>query len=198
MPPNKDPPVFWLFAGPNGSGKSTAYSAGRLEDEISRIWIVNPDLLTATIQVIEGQDLSTANLAAVTRMESWLDATLSVHRSVGVETVLSTEKYRRLVEKARSLGFRVRLTYVLLDSPERNVERVKLRVLKGGHDVPAEKIVARYWRSLAQMPWFLEQADLAEIFDNSGAEPRLVARKTDGKVVVAPDAPENLRKALAL
>lgn len=198
MPPNKDPPVFWIFAGPNGSGKSTAYSAGRLEDEISRLWIVNPDLLTATIREAEGHDLAAANLAAVTRMEAWLEATLSVHRSVGVETVLSTEKYRRLVEKARSLGFSVRLTYVLLNSPELNVERVRYRVLKGGHDVPAEKIVARYWRSLAQMPWFLEHADVAEIFDNSGAEPKLVARKTDGNVIVAPDAPENLRRALAI
>lgn len=187
-----------MFAGPNGSGKSTAYSSGRLEDEISRIWIVNPDLLTATIQQAEGLDLDKSNLEAVTRMEAWLEATLSVHRSVGVETVLSTDKYRRLVEKARSLGFTIRLSYVLLNSPELNVERVKLRVLKGGHDVPAQKIIARYWRSLEQLPWFLERSDVAEIFDNSAAEPRLVARKVDGQVIVAPDAPENLLGALKL
>ena len=96
-----------------------------------------------------------ANLAAVQRLEAWLEATLCVHQSGGVETVLSTEKYRRLVLLAKSLGFTFHLFYVMLNSPELSIERVRARVLAGGHDVPPDKIVDRYWRSLAQMPWFL-------------------------------------------
>ncbi len=125
-----------------------------------------------------------------------MEATLRVHRSVGVETVLSTAKYQRLVTLAKSLGFHFHLFYVALDSPQRNVERVSARVLKGGHDVPEQKIVERYWRSLDQLPWFLKAADSAEIYDNSGAEPRLVARKADGEVVVAETVPTNLSKAI--
>jgi predicted ABC-type ATPase len=52
------------------------------------------------------------------------------------------------------LGFEIRLIYVTLDSVERNVERVTLRVKTGGHDVPREKIIKRYINSLEQMPWF--------------------------------------------
>ncbi len=97
-------------------------------------------------------------------------------------------KYRRLVLDAKSLQFEIRLTYVILDSPDRNVERVKLRVAKGGHDVPKDRIVARYSRSLDQLPWFLEQADQASIFDNSGASPRLIGRKQEGTITLDPDA----------
>ena len=94
--------------------------------------------------------------------------------------MLSTSKYRRLVDKAKLLGFEVRLIYVLLDTPERNIERVRLRVRKGGHAVPEEKILERHARSLAQLPWVLKEADQAWLFDNSGASPRLVGEKQRG------------------
>ena len=62
---------------------------------------------------------------------------------------------------AKQLDFEIRLIYVILNSPDLNVERVKTRVAKGGHDVSEEKIRARYQRSLEQLPWFLSEADLA-------------------------------------
>lgn len=128
--------------------------------------------------------LPEANRAAVERIETWLDASLDVHKSVGVETVLSTGKYRRLVTKAKSLGFAVWLIYVVLDTPERNIERVRLRVRKGGHDVPERKIRTRYVRSLTQFPWFLDQADEAWIYDNSGAQPRRIGEKSGGVIAL--------------
>jgi predicted ABC-type ATPase len=135
-------------------------------------------------------------LTAVQRLELWLEATLRVHQSVGVETVLSTDKYRRLVNLAHELGFHFHLFYVALNSPELNVERVRLRVQSGGHAVPQAKIVERYWRSLQQLRWFLTAADSADIYDNSGAEPRLVARKADGEVVMLEGIAANLRAAI--
>ena len=105
-----------------------------------------------------------------------------------METVLSTDKYRRLVLTAKALRFEMRLTYVILDSPDRSLERVKLRVAKGGHDVPKDRIIARYSRSLEQLPWFLDQADQASIFDNSGASPRLIGQKEEGTITLDTDA----------
>jgi len=131
------------------------------------VWIINPDVLTARIRRVEGRRLQDANLEAVRRIEAWLEASIRAHQTVGVETVLSTDKYRRLVLAAKELGFEVRLTYVILDSPERSIERVRWRIAKGGHAVPEHKIVERYARSLDQLPWFLEQADQASVFDNS-------------------------------
>jgi len=159
------------------------------------VWIINPDLLAAHISDQEAVDLPQANGEALTRIMKWLRASIKAHQTVGVETVLSTSKYRKLVRLAKSFGFDIHLLYVTLDSPQRNIERVRLRVAKGGHRVPEDKIVERRERSFKQLPWFLAQADLALIFDNSGAEPKLVGRKTKGVVDIDPSAPEAIQRA---
>lgn len=64
----------------------------------------------------QGLEFSAANLESVRRIENWLDASIRAHQTVGVETVLSKPKYRRLVEQAKHFGFQVRLIHVLLDS----------------------------------------------------------------------------------
>jgi predicted ABC-type ATPase len=183
-----EPPVFLIVAGPNGSGKSSAYQDTDVEAYGRSVWIINPDLLAARIRDIEGLELQAANLAAVRRIEAWLETSINAHQTVGVETVLSTPKYRRLVNRAKQLGFEVRLIYVLLDSPQRNIERVRLRVKKGGHAVPESKILERHARSLEQLPWFLDQADQAWLFDNSGARPRLIGEKHASIITLDRDA----------
>lgn len=173
-----------IIGGPNGSGKSSAYENTDIEALGRSVWIINPDLLTRRIQDIEKLELGPANLEAVERIEVWLYASVRTHQTVGVETVLSTDKYRNLVDLAIQLGFHVHFVYVILDSPERNVRRVRLRVQKGGHDVPDAKVRERYDRSLQQLPWFLERADQAWVFDNSGSKPRLMVKKERGIITL--------------
>jgi predicted ABC-type ATPase len=187
-----------MVAGPNGSGKSSLYGNTEIEAFDQSVWIINPDLLTQRIRDVEKLPLEKANLEAVVRIETWLDASIRAHQTVGVETVLSTDKYRRLVVDAKRRQFELRLIFVMLGSPDLNVERVRLRVLEGGHDVPEAKIRERWAKSLTQLPWFLEQADQAAIFDNSGAVPKLIGRKQEGVIVIDPQAPEALLVALNL
>jgi predicted ABC-type ATPase len=188
---------LWIVAGPNGFGKSTLYDSTLIEEFGRSVWIINPDQLTERIIDQEGLAPDEANLAAVTRIMEWLKASLRTHQTVGVETVLSTDKYRALVALAKTYGFEVRLIYVILRSPELNIERVATRVARGGHAVPDLKVRERYWRSLRQLPWFLDAADRAYLFENSGATPRLVASKdASGDVFLDREAPVALRKAL--
>lgn len=171
-------PRFWIVAGPNGSGKSTAYGRGDVMGLDGSVWIINPDLLTARLQAAENLELLAANLAAVQRIETWLDSSIDVHQTIGVETVLSSPKYRRLVDKAKARGFEFCFVYVYLDTAERQLERIRARVAKGGHDVPEDKVRARRVRSFEQMPWFFWQAERAWIFDNSGAQPELMGHRS--------------------
>lgn len=159
-------PIFWIIVGPNGSGKSTFYQKAIAKKSGLSVWIINPDKLAERIRRREKRP--DWNLEAVIRIEFWLEASIRAYQSIAVETVLSTSKYRRIVNMAHSHGFRFRLTYVLLDSPERSINRVQIRVRSGGHTVPHEKIVSRYHRSIKQLSWFLKKADDATIFDNSG------------------------------
>jgi predicted ABC-type ATPase len=171
------PPALWIIAGPNGSGKSSAYGTAAGDEPVGAVWIINPDLLAKRIGEQEGLDGWPANLEAVNRIEAWLYASIEAHQTVGVETVLSTDKYRRLVERARQRGFRINLLYVYLETADLNIERVRTRVRKGGHAVAEDKIVERRARSLQQLPWSISAADRVEIYDNSGATPRLVLSK---------------------
>lgn len=184
------------MAGPNGSGKSSLYKNAEIKDFGGSVWIINPDLLTARIRRVERLGLKAANLEAVQRIYAWLETSIRAHQTVGVETVLSTGKYRELVQAAKKRDFEICLIYVLLDSVERNIERVRLRVAKGGHDVPREKIIERRRRSLEQLPWFLNEVDRAWIFDNSSAAPKRIGEKEAGTVRIDKDSlPEILLAA---
>jgi predicted ABC-type ATPase len=99
---------------------------------------------------------------------------------------------------AKKRKFTIRLIYVLLNSPQLNIERVRLRVAKGGHDVPTEKILERRERSLSQLPWFLTQADHAWLFDNSGAKPQLIGTKSEGKIELTSAALPEIQEAAKL
>jgi predicted ABC-type ATPase len=196
-------PTFWIIAGPNGSGKSTLYGSRRdaiygntvISDATRPFWIINPDLLASRIRSAERKSLLDANIEAVKRIEAWLAASIDAHQSIGVETVLSTGKYRRLVRAAKRRGFEIRLVYVILGSPEINIDRVKTRVKKGGHGVPAKKVRERWVRSLRQLPWFLRRADWALLLDNS-KELRVIGRKEGGTVILDPGAPDVIRSAV--
>lgn len=170
-------PRFWIIAGPNGSGKSTAYGRGDVLGLDGSVWIINPDLLTVRLGRAEALDLAAANLAAVQRIEEWLEKSIFVHQTIGVETVLSSPKYRRLVDCAKVHDFEICFVYVYLRSAEMQMDRIRARVAKGGHDVPEMKVRERRTRSFEQMPWFFLRADRAWVFDNSGETPMLVASR---------------------
>jgi predicted ABC-type ATPase len=187
---------LWIVAGANGSGKSSVYQDTEIEDAGGAVWIINPDILTAQIQITEKLKLHAANMAAADRIFQWLKASIDAYQTIGVETVLSTDKYRSLIEAARQRNFEVRLIYVVLISADLNVERVALRVQSGGHDVPREKIIERRAKSLAQLPWFLARADLALIYDNSGALPVEIARKSGNRFEVSPQALPEIKAAI--
>jgi predicted ABC-type ATPase len=192
-----DSPLFWIIAGPNGSGKSTLYQKTIIKSDDRPFWIINPDKLATEIWEREygsrPAERDEANRHAVDRLYRWLEASVRAYQTVGVETVLSTGKYRALVELAKGLGFEIHLIYVILETPEHCVERVKLRVEKGGHPVPEEKVIARYTRSLEQLPWFLDAADFAAIYDNQFSEPKLMAEKENGVLSVYPNAFESIK-----
>lgn len=189
MSPKKiDAPRLWIVAGPNGSGKTSLYNNADIEDFGRSVWIINPDQLSQRLCDIEDLDAFEANLEAVRRIERWLYA--STHQTVGVETVLATAKYRRLVLEAKERKFTIRLIYVLLSSGQLNIERVRLRVAKGGH--------ARGEKSPDQLPWFLAQADEGWLFDNSNAKPRLIGTKNKGRVKLAAGALSEIQKAAKL
>lgn len=190
-------PILWIIGGPNGSGKSTLYSKTDIEGWGGSVWIINPDLLTTRLIEAEGLGDAPANQQALDRIMNWLESSIEVHQTIGVETVLSTGKYRRLVRRARSKGFEVRLIYILLRDVSLQLARIAQRVRDGGHDVPIIKIASRRRRSFRQLPWFARQADKFYLFDNSTGEPELIASfDMSSDDIQTRRVPEDLREML--
>lgn len=192
-------PTLWMFAGPNGAGKSTFYKNADFLRGQAPFWIVNPDVLTSEIAEREGRAWLQANGVALDRIMTWLEASISMYRPVGFETVLSSEKYFPLIDRAVSQGFDFHLIYVALQSPQLHVERVRKRVSEGGHDVDEAKILARRLRSFENLQRVFGKAAFAQVWDNSASEPHLLFEKHgDVTEMFDPDAiPELTRRIRA-
>lgn len=105
---------------------------------------------------------------------------LESRTSLTFETVMSSADKVEFMRLAQAIGFRTYLYFVATEDPFINVARVRHRVKMGGHDVPEDKIVSRYDRSLSLLADAIKAAHRAFIFDNSGRESVLLAEITNG------------------
>ena len=101
------------------------------------------------------------------------------------ETVMSHPSKVEMLAMAQQSGYRTYLYFIATDDPEINISRVRTRVRQGGHAVPEEKIVPRYYRSLDLLMDAIRRSNRAYIFDNSGhqQEHTWLAEITDGRVL---------------
>ena len=97
-----------------------------------------------------------------------------------------------LLEMALFEQLEVRVWYVGLSSPELHLERVRARVAKGGHDIPAAQVRARYDSSRLNLVRLLPRLTELRVFDNSAEadpkagvapSPELILHMARGKVV---------------
>ncbi|VXC27129.1 conserved hypothetical protein [Pseudomonas sp. 8Z] len=105
---------------------------------------------------------------------------LNQKQSFTFETVMSHESKVEFMRDAQLRGYRTYLYFVATEDPEININRVAIRVKENGHDVDADKIVKRYYKTLALLPSAVAASNRAYIFDNSGEESVWLAEITDG------------------
>lgn len=98
------------------------------------------------------------------------------------ETVMSSPDKINFLREARQNGFRNYLYFVATRDPEINIARVANRVITGGHDVPLDKIISRYHRSLGLLSDAIAATDRAYIFDNSGSQLGFIAEYENGQL----------------
>lgn len=155
-------PSLVLLAGANGAGKSTLYQT-RVAPSFAGPFI-NADI----IQRDELRDPSmeasyqAARIAEARRIEM-----LDARQSFATETVFSHPSKLKIIEAARAQDYLVIVMHVGVDSPDLSVGRVKARTEEGGHDVPEDKIRARYERSQPLVREAVLRADRGMVFDNS-------------------------------
>ena len=174
-------PQLVMVAGVNGAGKSTITARLRQSPGFPSNYI-NPDEIALTLTDIPdpAERAYTAAKKADLQRENLLEAL----ESMAFETVMSHPSKVEFIQKAKNAGYYVQLVFVCLSSSELSFQRVSQRVQRGGHNVPREKIIARYDRVMALLPAALQVADQTLIFDNSNnlTQAKLVLSFNNGQV----------------
>ncbi len=167
-------PTLIVVAGPNGSGKST------LSGEIAAgVVVVDPD---AIARAMEAAEPSRAAIPAARAAILKCRALITQRASFIVESTLAGNGAIALMRAAKGAGYRTLLIYVALGEPELHIDRVRLRVAQGGHDIPDADIRRRYFRSLSRAPEAIRLADEAIVLDNAGPKPERVLMLRSGQV----------------
>jgi predicted ABC-type ATPase len=157
-----DAPFLLIVAGPNGSGKTTLTRLLR-ERGIDFGEYINPDDIALELRGSDEARVAEAQREADRRR----DACIEAKRSFSFETVMSHPSKIDILRRAKTAGFFVQLYFVGIGDPRTNVDRVALRVAQGGHDVPTDRIIARWHRTMAFLIDAVRASDRAFVFDNS-------------------------------
>ncbi|MEI8390693.1 MAG: AAA family ATPase [bacterium] len=165
--------VLYIIAGANGSGKSTL--AGELLPE-EQLEFLNADDIAREIcpENIESVRIS-AGKEVYKRLESYFNQEISF----AIETTLAGSNHLKTIKKAKNLNYEVTLIYSFVDSPEICINRIKTRVLKGGHHIPDEDVIRRFYRSKNNF-WnkYKDTVDNWMIFYNGIEKTELIANGT--------------------
>jgi predicted ABC-type ATPase len=77
------------------------------------------------------------------------------------------------------------LFFIGIDNPQINAMRIRRRVISGGHDVPAEKIASRYYKSISNCTFLASIVYRLYVYDNSveNSFPELLFRASNGALI---------------
>jgi predicted ABC-type ATPase len=182
-------PVLVFLAGPNGAGNSTFFRQ-YLED--LGLPFLNADLIAGALHdAAPMASIEDFSRLAFEKTEDMRNSLLAEHVSFCTETVFSDPLGAKLdfLRRARSSGYAVFLVFIGLSDPELSIARVMQRVQAGGHDVPDEKLRARFPRTMSNLLAAIPLVDEAFLFDNSSdLDPfRPVAIYSYGRLITRKD-----------
>jgi predicted ABC-type ATPase len=167
-------PIVVAVAGPNGAGKSTFH---RAHLQSTGLRFVNADVLARELDL---EPYDAAGVAAALRREF-----IHERESFVFETVFSDPVGDKLafLKDAATSGYTVVLCFIGVSGPHVSDERVAMRVSQDGHDVPVEKLVTRYPRTMANLRSAVRELPFVLIFDNDDlSRPfRLIASFVSGR-----------------
>jgi len=150
-------PILIAIAGPNGAGKTTLYQT---QIAYTGLPFVNADQLALEMNI---GAYEAAEVAEALRREHF-----DRRESFIFETVFSDPVAEKLafLEEAVAAGYTVVLFFVGISSSDMSVIRVAQRADEGGHDVPTDKLVTRFPRTMENLRLAMLRLPLVRVYDN--------------------------------
>lgn len=157
-------PNLYVIAGCNGAGKTTA-SFSVLPDMLNCKEFVNADGIAHGLSPFQPDKVA---IESGRIMLSRIKDLIMQRADFAFETTLATKSYVQFIKDAQSKGYFVTMVFFWLNSPKLAIERVKTRVLSGGHNIPEEVINRRYFAGIKNLSkLYLPICDYWMIIDNS-------------------------------
>ena len=170
-----------IISGCNGSGKTTA-SYTILPEMLDCNEFVNADEIAKGLSPFNPDEVA---IKAGRLMLTRIDELMEKGVDFAFETTLATRTYINTVKKAQEKGYLVTVLYFWLNSPELAVERVRIRVKEGGHNIPEKTIRRRYDLGISNMfNLYIPIADYWMFIDNSKTPFEILAEGQKEKEVV--------------
>lgn len=163
---------LYIIAGCNGAGKTTA-SFTLLPEILDCKEFVNADEIAKGLSPFQPEKVS---FEAGRIMLNRITELLSQNENFAFETTLATRSYKNKILEAKEKKFSVTLLFFWLKNPKLAKERVKTRVIEGGHNIPEDIIERRYYKGIKNLfEIYLSIVDQVLIFDNSEGKHELIA-----------------------
>lgn len=153
-----------MLGGANGSGKTT-FAKAFLKEKKGKYYFLNADEIA---KALAHDKAAAGSIAAGKEYFARLQKLKKNGDAILLESTLSGKFLKRLMHELKSDGFRISLVYMFLDSPQLCMERVRNRVMLGGHHVPEADIERRFYRGIENF-WssYRKLADRWHIYSNA-------------------------------
>jgi predicted ABC-type ATPase len=167
-----------ILAGPNGAGKSTS-AAVLLPGTLGIGEFINADDIARELSPL---DVEAAAISAGRIMLARLRELAGQRANFAFETTLASRSFAPWLRDLKGTAYGVHLIYIWLPSDSFAAERVRRRVLAGGHNIPRDTIRRRYAAGLRNFCEAYESSVSSwRIYDGSRPIPRLVATRLEPK-----------------
>jgi len=166
-------PHLYIISGCNGAGKTTA-SNTVLPDVLHCKEFVNADNIAAGLSPFNPESVA---IEAGRLMLKRIRELIAEKADFAFETTLAAKSFIPLIKMAQDAGYEVILSFFWLSSPNIAIDRVKDRVNNGGHNIPKDIIIRRYYRGIFNLiHFYIPICNSWIIFNNTKGESEMVAK----------------------
>ncbi|KAA0992375.1 zeta toxin family protein [Dyadobacter aurulentus] len=180
-------PELFVITGPNGAGKSVLGS--ELLPIAINLTVFDGDKTFYQLfdrfyqeNKVSKYARERAGEALQVTFDRLVEDAILLENSFAYEGHFSAESSWQVIERFKSVGYKINFTFLSLETVELSLQRVAMRVAHGGHFVSPIHIRHNFYANIEMLDAHLHLMDRLEIIDNSSFKSSLLLKMRNGIV----------------